>query len=324
MFAGLADQVTGWVIETAAAMVGTVLSWVLDSPDGALTSRAVGAMVGQGMAVGRYLLPLTLLLGVVQVGVGNRPGLLVRLVFVEMPLVAASMALIAPATGLLLAATDALTRWVIDESAVAAMRSAFDNLAGAGVLAAAPQFKPLVAVLGLAALVGSLLVWGMMLMRNLGVALSVVLGPGMLAARLWPAAAGWASRWASLLVALILVKPVVGFVLSLGWIMLGAGVDPGQGFVDVQALAMGLVAFLAAALVPSFLFKFVPQVGDAVAGRLSSGLTQVTLTGVGVATSAGFAVRGLRSPAGRVGGGSAGGGSVPISRAGRPPGVGDE
>ena len=56
------------------------------------------------------------------------------------------------------------------------------------------------------------------------------------------------------------MKPVIGFTLSLSWVMIGSGVDPAQGFADVQALAMGLMAFLAAALVPSFMFKFIPQV----------------------------------------------------------------
>ena len=318
LFADLAEQVIGWVIQTTAAMIGIVIGWILDSPDGALTSDAVGSMIAQGITVGRYLVPLMLLLGVVQVGISNRPGHLLKLVFIEMPLVAAAMAMIAPAAGLLIAATDAITAWVIDESAVTAMQSAFNNLPGAAFLGSSPQFMPMVAVLSLAALIGALVVWGMMLMRNLGVALSVVLGPGMLAARLWPAAAGWTSRWMSLLVALILVKPVIGFMLSLSWIMLGAGVDPAQGFLDVQALAMGLLAFLGASLVPSFMFKFVPQIGDAVAGRLSSGLAQVTLTGVGVATSAAFAVRGLRSPTGAVGGDGGLAGPVPISPAGRP------
>jgi hypothetical protein len=224
------------------------------------------------------------------------------------------MALIAPATGLLLSATDVITSWVIDESAVTAMQSAYNNLPGAAFLASAPQFMPVVALLCLAALIGALLVWGMMLMRNLGVALSVVLGPGMLAARLWPSAAGWPARWLSLLVVLILVKPIIGFMLSLAWVMLGAGIDPSQGFLDLQALAMGLMAFVAAALVPSFMFKFVPQVGDAVAGRLSSGLGQVALTAAGLATSAAFAVRGLRSPTRTMGGS---GGTIPISPAGR-------
>jgi hypothetical protein len=322
LFADLAEQVIGWVIQTTAAMIGVVIGWILDSPDGALTSGAVGSMIDQGITVGRYLVPLMLLLGVMQVGGSNRPGHLLKLVFVEMPLVVAAMAVVAPVAGLLLAATDAITSWVIDESAVTAMQSAFNNLPGAVFLRSTPQFMPVVAVLSLAALIGALVVWGMMLMRNLGVALSVVLGPGMLAARLWPAAAGWASRWASLLVALIVVKPVIGFMLSLSWIMLGAGVDPAQGFLDVQALAMGLLAFLGASLVPSFMFKFVPQIGDAVAGRLSSGLAQVTLTGVGVATSAVFAVRGFRAPSGSGGATGVAAGPVPISPAGRPGGDG--
>jgi hypothetical protein len=170
------------------------------------------------------------------------------------------------------------------------------------------------------ALVGAILVWGMMLMRNLGVALSVLVGPAMFATRLWPAAASWATTWVSLLVVLILVKPVIGFMLSLSWVMVGSSIDPAQGFLDIQALAMGLLAFLAAALVPSFMFKFVPQVGDTLAGRLSSGLGGVAVKTVGLATTVVFAAKsiGMVGPA-RGAGGSGAAGQVPISPAGRPP-----
>ncbi|MGH8915197.1 MAG: hypothetical protein ACRDZM_11870 [Acidimicrobiia bacterium] len=315
--ADLAGQVIGWVIETTAAMIGMIIGWILDSPDGALEASAMQAMIRQGLAVGRYVLPLMVLLGVVQAGVQGRPGAVARLAFVEAPLVGAAMLVIAPVAGVLIAATDALTAWVIDEAAVASLQSAFNSLPTAAFLVAQPQFMPLVGVLSLVALIGALLVWAMMLMRNLGVALSVLMGPAMLATRLWSAAASWATTWMSLLVVLILVKPVIGFMLSLAWVMLGSGIDPAQGFLDIQALAMGLLAFVAAALVPSFMFKFVPQVGDTVAHRLSSGLGGVVLKGVGVASTAVFAARALRPPPSA--GGGAGGRSVPISPAGRPP-----
>lgn len=323
--AELAGQIIGWVIETAAAMIGMIIGWILDSPDGALEASAMQAMIRQGIAVGRYVLPLMVLLGVVQAGVQGRPGAVARIAFVEGPLVGAAMLVIAPVAGILLAATDALTAWVIDESAVVSLQSAFNNLPTAAFLVAQPQFMPLVGVLALIALIGALLVWAMMLMRNLGVGLSVLIGPAMLATRLWPAAASWATTWVSLLMVLILVKPVIGFMLSLSWVMVGSGVDPAQGFLDIQALAMGLLAFVAAALVPSFMFKFVPQVGDAVAGRLSSGLGGVVVKGVGIASTAVFAARSLGAAGGAVAGrgGSGGTGPVPISPAGRPPGSGD-
>lgn len=319
--AELAGRVIGWVIETTAAMIGVIIGWILDSPDGALEASAMQTMIRQGLAVGRYVLPLMVLLGVIQAGVQGRPGAVARLAFVEGPLVGAAMLVIAPVAGVLLAATDALTAWVIDEAAVASLQSAFNNLPTAAFLVAAPQFTPLVGVLSLVAMIGALLVWGMMLMSNLGVALSVLIGPAMLATRLWPAARSWATTWASLLVVLILVKPVIGFMLSLSWVMVGSGIDPAQGFLDIQALAMGLLAFVAAALVPSFMFKFVPQVGDAAAGRLSSGLGGVVLKGVGVATTVAFAAKGLRFPGANTAGGVSGGGAgpVPISPAGRPP-----
>jgi hypothetical protein len=320
--AELAGQVIGWVIETTAAMIGMIIGWILDSPDGALEASAMQAMIRQGLAVGRYVLPLMVLLGVIQAGVQGRPGAVARLAFVEAPLVGAAMLVIAPVAGVLLAATDALTAWVIDEAAVASLQSAFNDLPTAAFLVAAPQFMPLVGVLSLVAMIGALLVWGMMLMRNLGVALSVLIGPAMLATRLWPAARSWATTWVSLLVVLILVKPVIGFMLSLSWVMVGSGIDPAQGFLDIQALAMGLLAFVAAALVPSFMFKFVPQVGDAAAGRLSSGLGGVVVKGVGLATTAVFATKSLGAFGGAAGGGGGAArsaGPVPISPAGRPP-----
>lgn len=321
LFSDLAAQVVRWVIETTAAMIGMIIGWILDSPDGALEASAMQAMIRQGLAVGRYVLPLMVLFGVIQAGIQGRPGAVARLAFVEGPLVGAAMLVIAPVAGLLLAATDALTAWVIDEAAVASLQAAFNDLPTAAFLVAAPQFLPLVGVLSLVAMIGALLVWGMMLMRNLGVALSVLVGPAMLATRLWPAAASWASTWASLLVVLILVKPVIGFMLSLSWVMVGSGIDPAQGFLDVQALAMGLLAFLAAALVPSFMFKFVPQVGDTVTARLTSGLGGVAVKGVGLATTAVFAAKsvGLVGGATGAGGASGSGGRVPISPAGRPP-----
>ncbi|GBE23216.1 hypothetical protein BMS3Bbin01_02600 [bacterium BMS3Bbin01] len=320
LFADLATQAVTWMLDATVSMIVVVIGWILDSPDGALNAPAMQSMIGQGIAIGRYVVPLMLLFGVIQAGVQGRPGVLVRLVFVEMPLVAVAMVVIAPATGVLLAATDALTAWVIDEAAITAMQSAFTALPSAAFLVAAPQFLPIVGVLSLVALIGALVVWGMMLMRNLGVALSVLIGPGMLATRLWPAAKSWTVTWGSLLVALILVKPAIGFMLSLSWVMIGSGIDPAQGFVDIQALAMGLMAFMAAALVPSFMFKFIPQVGDVLADRLSSGLGGVAMTAVGIGTTVAFATKGLRAPgAGGAGGAGAGGttGPIPISPAGR-------
>ena len=321
-FADLAQAAITWILETTVAMIVVVINWILDSPDGTLEAPALQGMIGQGIAVGRYVLPLMLLLGLIQVGVQGRPGAVARLAFIEMPLVAVAMVVIAPITGVLLAASDALTEWVIDPAAITAMQSAFDNLPAAAFLAAAPQFLPVVGVLSLVALIGALLVWGMMLMRNLGVVLSVLIGPGMLATRLWPSAKSWAATWASLLIALILVKPAIGFMLSLSWVMMASGIDPVKGFVDVQALAMGLMAFVAAALVPSFMFKFIPQVGNVVAGRLTSGLGGVAITAVGIGTTVAFAARGLRPPGGAAGAGGGGGsaGPIPISSAGqRPP-----
>lgn len=314
MFEGLVAQVVEWLVETTAEMITMVLDWILASPQSVMSADTIRALIGQGVVVGRYLLPLMLLLGVIQAASANQPGLIFRLVFIELPLIGAGMVLIAPAVGVLMSASDAITVWVIDETLLASMNAAFGTLPARLVLGTPPAYLAF-ALMSVAALVGAMLVWAMMLMRNIGVVMSVVLGPMMLAARIWPAARSWTSRWLGLLVALILVKPVIGFTLSIGWAMLGAGVDPTAGFVDLQGVAMGMMAFFAAALVPSFMMKFVPQVSDAIGGSLSSGLGGAALTTVGFATTATYAARTLL-PAARHGGSVSSQGGIPISGSG--------
>ena len=315
MFEGLVAQVVEWLVETTAEMITMVLDWILASPQSAMSADTIRALIGQGVVVGRYLLPLMLLLGVIQAASANQPGLIFRLVFIELPLIGAGMVLIAPAVGVLMSASDAITAWVIDETLLASMNSAFAALPAHMLLGTSQVFYLAIALMSVAALVGAMFVWAMMLMRNIGVVMSVVLGPMMLAARIWPAARSWTSRWVGLLVALILVKPAIGFTLSIGWAMLAAGVDPAAGFVDLQGVAMGMMAFFAAALVPSFMMKFVPQVGEAIGGSLSSGLGGATLTTVGVATTATYAARTLL-PTARHGGSASSQAGIPISGSG--------
>ena len=80
-----------WILETTVAMIVVVITWILDSPDGALSAPALQGMIAQGIAVGRYVLPLMLLLGLIQVGVQGRPGAVARLAFIEMPVLAVAM-----------------------------------------------------------------------------------------------------------------------------------------------------------------------------------------------------------------------------------------
>lgn len=67
-FADFAQRAITWVLETTAAMIVVVIGWILDSPDGALGAPAMRAMIDQGIAVGRYVLPLMLLFGVIRLG----------------------------------------------------------------------------------------------------------------------------------------------------------------------------------------------------------------------------------------------------------------
>ncbi len=169
-----------------------------------------------------------------------------------------------------------------------------------------------------------------------GALLGTVVYAGLVDKNLW----GHVRRWAGIMIAVILVKPVIVIVLGLAGAL--AGEDGPDAF---SAVVSGLSIILLAIFASAMIYRFVPGFGDEIAGSRNNRLMQgaerkaaavisspATLVAQGIKThstradngggggqsaprqantaSGGVAAHSTRTPAGGSGGGG-GGGSVP-------------
>lgn len=199
-------------------------------------------------------------------------GLLVRAAIGYLPLALLAVAIAAPVTMLLLAASDQLCSAV---SSAAGQQGA-DFLAHAtsllGTIGATVSSPFVVFLVGLLTVAGAIVLWVELLVREAAVYVIVLMLPLAFAAFVWPARRAWATRAIEVLVALILSKFVIVAVLSLGGAALDHGVHQG-----VTGLLAGGVLMALAAFSPWALLRLIPlaELAAAAAGSMSAGSTTV-------------------------------------------------
>lgn len=192
-------------------------------------------------------------------------ALLVRSTLGYLPLALLAVALAAPLTMLLLAATDQLS--AIASSAAGHASTHF--LARAGLTVGVLSFfhgSPFLAFLiGVLAAAGAIVLWLELLMREAAVYVVVLMLPLAFAALVWPARRVWAIRAVELLIALILSKFAIVAVLALGGAALGAG-----GTSGVTGSLAGAVLVLLGTFAPWALLRLLPlsELASAAAGPL--------------------------------------------------------
>jgi hypothetical protein len=202
----------------------------------------------------------------VQALVRSDLGLLVRAAFGYLPLAMLAVAIAAPVTTLVLAASDELCNFI---SSAAGDASAHFLAKAAGVIAGLTAFteSPFLAFfVGLFMIGAAFALWVELLMREAAVYVIVLMLPLAFAAMVWPARRIWAIRAVELLVALILSKFAIVAVLSLG----GAAISAGSGQGSITAVMAGAVLVMLAAFSPWALLRFIPltELASGAAGAL--------------------------------------------------------
>ncbi len=193
-------------------------------------------------------------------------ALLARAALGYLPLAMLAIAIVAPLTTLLLAASDEMCTFI---SAAADGESAH-FLARAGVSIAAVSAlsgSPFLAVLvGLFTICAAFVLWIELLMREAAVYVIALMLPLAFAAMVWPARRIWAVRAVELLVALILSKFAIVAVLSLG----GAALNESAEDASVAGMMAGAVLITLAAFSPWALLRMVPlaELASGAAGAL--------------------------------------------------------
>jgi hypothetical protein len=294
----------GTIASTATTAIGlaAIGVWVVGGAQGVLhgTAAALGATTSPQLrttwfsstywrmaAIAAVLTLPFLFAAAVQALIRSDLGLLVRAAFGYLPLAMLAIAIVAPLTMLLLAASDQMCTWI---SSAAGNESA-DFLTRAGVAAVGLSTfdgSPFLAFLiGLFVIGATFALWIELLLREAAVYVIVLMLPLAFAALVWPTRRIWAIRAVEVLVALILSKFAIVAVLSLG----GAAIDAGSGHGGVTELMAGAVLILLAAFSPWALLRLVP-LAEVAAGAVGPLRGELRPAGASASEARGIAMRG--------------------------------
>jgi hypothetical protein len=216
-------------------------------------------------AIGAVLTVPFLFAAAIQAVVRSDLALLTRAALGYLPMAMLAVAVAAPLTMLLLAATDRLSAIV---SSAAGNQSAhfLDRTTGLIGALTSISLSPFLAFLvGLLTVVGALGLWLELMVRAAAVYVVVLMLPLVFAAFVWPARRIWALRSMELLIALILSKFAIVAVLSLG----AAALEHSGSHRITGALA-GIVLLSLGVLTPWALLRLLPlaEIASSAAGSL--------------------------------------------------------
>ena len=264
--AGLA---AGAVLSAMAAAVSGGAVWLMDQIGGVITSTTT-PLVGAAWFRDRYAVVLRLgmvlvvaflLAGVIQAILRQDLGVLVRALVVQLPLAVILSVSAVQLVQLSIAVTDQLSSAVSGGSGqdvAGFLRAVAGDLAALGP--AAPAFIGFFVALLLVA--GAFLLWLELVVRSAAVDAATLFLPLALATMVWPAASSVARRLVDVLAALVLAKPVVAAILSLG----AAALNGESGF---AGLITGAALLLLATLAPAALLRLIPLAEFAAVTHLS-------------------------------------------------------
>jgi hypothetical protein len=134
-----------------------------------------------------------------------------------------------------------------------------------------------------------------------GALLGVVVYSGLVDKNMW----GHVRRWAGIMIAVIMVKPVIVIVLGLAG-ALSADDGPNAFSAVVSGLAIILLAIFASAMI----YRFVPGFGDEIQGARTNRkqATDGAQAAAMISSPAALVSQGIKTHSGRNGGGEGGGG----------------
>lgn len=134
-----------------------------------------------------------------------------------------------------------------------------------------------------------------------GALLGVVVYAGLVDKNMW----GHVRRWAGLMIAIILVKPVIVIVLGLA-----GALTSDDGPDSFSAVVSGLAIILLAIFASAMIYRFVPGFGDEIASARSNAKlsTDGGRAAAVISSPAGVVSQGIKTHSGRGGGGDSGSG----------------
>lgn len=288
------DQFTRWIGDAAKSVTDQVISFIGNATGvdlaGAFSGNAhTAAVYSKVLALSAVLMVGFVFLGVIHGLVKGDPGSIARVALVRVPMsIAGTVALVA-VTDLLLKVTDGASAFVIADAPgdLAAFTQTISQAASATGNGAAGG------LLGLVYLIGALLCLMALVVRSALIYLLIAIAPVLLAARVWPAAAGAWRKLCEIALALIVSKFAIALALGIGAALLADGTTLGANSASgvdsagqsIGKLAAGAAIMGVAAFCPFLLLKLMPLVETAV---LAQGIGSAPMRGATQTTSMAF------------------------------------
>lgn len=267
---GIFEQITQWVSDGAAWLIGEVVKGIQQSTTPQLTAKGFISQYAKMAAIAAILGMAMLLLAVLEGVAQGNAGLLLRVVVVNLPLAFIATSVAYVVVQLLLVATDGLCDAISSTAGHNSQQffhGAIKGLSNAGgaVGGAASGGNPADEVGGkvavplfvtfLAAIIGAFaafFVWLELIMRDAAVYVVALFMPFSLAASIWPRWMGALRRSVELLLVVIASKFVIVAIISMAAALLA---EPGEG---VEPILAASALMLIACFAPFILMKFVP------------------------------------------------------------------
>lgn len=266
---GVSDMVLGGIGDAFVAGAQSMVDITLAALDASTAVDLSASWFTRNLTVIAIVtLPVVVALFVLQVisaVIRREPGGLVRaLVGVAVATVGAALAV--AVTAVALTAVDGICQAIASTAGTTVGQAArrfldVQRLAG-------PQAGPVLQMLlGLAIMVGTALLWGVLLFRKAALLLVAVFAPVAFAGAVWDHTRSWMRRWVEAVAALVLCKLVIVMVFVLGVSAFATDATttaPGTGTPGTEAtgaavsdLLVGLVLLGLALLAPWLTFRFV-------------------------------------------------------------------
>ena len=263
------------------------LARVLDSSTAVPLGTSFGVEFSSVLELGAALALPLLVVSAIQAIVGHDLSLLLRNVFVRLPLALLGSAAIVEIVRLALVITDAWSRSLLSLAGTS-VTGYLDQLS-TGFLSVGTSNDLVPILVAVAGVFAALLLWLELAMRAAAVAVATLFAPLALCGLLLPSTAHWARRLAETLAALILAKPVIAGVLALA-------VNSALSGGSLNALVTGVALLLLAAFSPFALLRLVPAVSSGAVNHLEGISRRVAGNATDQATSGYDALRALTAP----------------------------
>jgi hypothetical protein len=253
------------VFDAMATWVGSGSAWLLGQIGSALNTSTTVTLDAPWF-LDRYraaegilsIVALPLLLATaIQAIFQQRPMLLVRAAFVQLPLAMVFAGAAVELVTMALSITDQLSS-ALSTTSPGAIQALMTSIAstilasGATAGTSAPAFIGLLGALVVA--VAALVLWVELVIRTAAIYVAVAFLPLVLVSMVWPTLASWSRRLVETLLALILSKLVVVAVLEMAVGALGS--QQGAGF---STVVTGIALLMLAAFAPFSLLRLLPM-----------------------------------------------------------------